>query len=204
MKILVHTGMPRFPKKLVNPVEDVTRLRKDIFHMFDREQGTCPLASTLKLQYEREKIITKYWACIKLTEGSLLENGWKRKDGTVVINLQDENDPLYTIPNRMVKGCTCKKKPCWSCECNPQCRSKNCLTFCFTCSCKDRYGCSAITCKKCPCYHIEETVSDSDKMDSSSSSDDPLESDDSERNSSNFEDNFEYDPLVTDSSEDDS
>ena len=131
MKLIINTyensssyRNSSFSKKLVNPVEDVTRLRKDIFHMFDREQGTCPLASTLKLQYERAKIITKYWACIKLTEGSLLENGWKRKDGTVVINLQDENDPLYTIPNRMVKGCTCKKKPCWSCECNPQCRSK--------------------------------------------------------------------------------
>ena len=67
-------------------------------------------------------------------ERHVAENGWVKSRGCdVTMKLVDDTDTLYTYPRNIIKGCSCKKRPCQKC------------------SCADRGGCSVKVCK-CNCF----------------------------------------------------
>ena len=125
-----------FSPKLADAAKDISRLRNDLFHLQDKEEANCPLASSLCLQYTRAVIIMKYWFGEDVSINEMKENGWEEVNGRVKMKLYDSNDPLYRDPRELIKGCGCTKRPCTKCHCIY------------------RRGCSKVTCKKCPCVVV--------------------------------------------------
>ena len=153
----------------------------------DMEQTTIPLASTLKLQYQRSTIITKYWNHESQDENDLLNNGWMKLENKVKLKLHDDQDTLYSLPREVVKGCKCKKRKCGKCQCDKkeQCNKPTCSTFALTCGCKNRVKCLVKTCGNCPCVadlprtaEMEDVEEEIDVDSNSETCEDSDESDD--------------------------
>ena len=122
------------------PSEDITRLRLDLFSRKASEQSTVPLTSVLKLQYSRSCLVIDYWTNMmginsrEELERHVVENGWvKSRGGDVNMKLVDDTDNLYTYPRNIVKGCSCRKRPCKKCSCTGRggCSVKVCKCNCF-------------------------------------------------------------------------
>ena len=67
-------------------------------------------------------------------ERQVVENGWvKSRGGDITMKLVDDTDTLYTYPRNIVKGCSCRKRPCQKCSCAARggCRVKVCKCNCF-------------------------------------------------------------------------
>ena len=90
------------------------------------------------IQIKRSKFITQFWI---QKECYLDPNdfGWKQRDGNSYdIILQNEEDPLFSVPQSLLLGCACKKKCTNKCACIKDSNRNN--------------KCSRITCKFCLCY----------------------------------------------------
>ena len=115
------------------------------------ESETIPLQSVLHLQWLRTQYLFKTWTNPDDVEILDPEDfGWKKEgDSKYSVILQDKQDPHYSIPLSLLKGCSCKKKTCGK-----------------ACSCKkdpNRSCCSSITCKFCQCFEENESVEDEDE-----------------------------------------
>ena len=70
-----------FSPRHSDPFEDISRLRLDLFSRKANEQATIPLASTIKLQFQRSAAILNYWTgCLpKVTSAKeyFCSTGWK-------------------------------------------------------------------------------------------------------------------------------
>ena len=67
-------------------------------------------------------------------ERRVVENGWvKSRGGDITMKLVDDTDTLYTYPRNIVKGCSCRKRPCQKCSCAARggCTVKVCKCNCF-------------------------------------------------------------------------
>ena len=85
----------------------------------------------IDLQIKRSKFISQFWIVCFLDPNDF---GWKQRDGNSFdIILQDEEDPLFSVPQSLLLGCACKKK---------------CTNKCACIKDSNRYNkCSRITCK---------------------------------------------------------
>ena len=121
------------------PLETRVRQARSIIKTFRGvESESVPLKSVIDLQIKRSLFITQFWI---QKECFLDPNdfGWKQRDGNSFdIILQDEEDPLFSVPQSLLLGCACKKK---------------CTNKCACIKDSNRYNkCSRITCKFCLCY----------------------------------------------------
>ena len=144
----------RFSKHNKHILQDVQRLRGDLWAYKTSEQELIPVVSVIELQFLRSEYICEYWQNKIVTREGMETHGWKSdKVGNMSIKFLDEMAPEYCEPRKLIKGCGCQsdKVPCES--------SKRC-----SCT-KNKYSCSAALCK-CKCFKKE--LGDSSSNDSSS------------------------------------
>ena len=74
------------------------------------EASTISILSVLNLQLQRSVFLKKSWLDPNEIENlDPCEHGYRReKDGSFIVNLQDDSDPFFTLPKSLVKGCSCK------------------------------------------------------------------------------------------------
>ena len=98
------------------PLETRVRQTRSIIKTFRGvESESVPLKSVI--QIKRSKFITQFWI---QKECYLDPNdfGWKQRDGNSYdIILQNEEDPLFSVPQSLLLGCACKKKCTNKCAC---------------------------------------------------------------------------------------
>lgn len=114
--------------------------------------------------------------CKQFRRSLYIADGWRQKSGDAspgdfgwvdsksgvgepcwVVDIQDLDDPYYSKPLEIVKGCSCKNKQ----------------KKCTTCNCKkidlrDK-KCTAVTCRSCGCFDRNREQSDDDTLSLSSS-----------------------------------
>ena len=106
------------------------------------EKEVIPLPSVLDLQIRRSQFLGEYLVCENYEDVDPLDYGWCYKGGHLVPQIQNEEDPLYSLPKEMMTSCSCKGK-CHKCKCR-----KNV---------KIGQKCARILCKNCDCFrHTKE------------------------------------------------
>ena len=101
-------------------------------------------------QFQRSLYIADGWRQKLGDDSSPSEFGWVNTNSATeepcwVVDIQDVDDPYYSKPLEIVKGCSCKNK------------EKKCVT----CNCKkidlrDK-KCTPVTCRSCGCFDREQT-----------------------------------------------
>ena len=127
--------------------QDTGMINEDIMHArsvmkaFKQEKECIPLPSCLFLQYKRSQYILKLWQ----NEPYILDNAYpedfgyeKGETGEYEAKINDLNDEYFCVPQRILKGCYCKK-----CTDKCQCRLDENRGF----------RCSKYTCKNCSCVN---------------------------------------------------
>ena len=108
-------------------------------------------------QFRRSLYIADGWRQ-KLGDANPSDFGWVDSNSGVgeqcwVVDIQDLDDPYYSKPLEIVKGCSCKNK-CTKCNCKKtDLRDKRC---------------TPVTCRKCGCFDRNREQSDDDTLSSSS------------------------------------
>ena len=108
-----------------------------------------PLPSVVSKQFRRSLFIADGWRQ-KLGDESPSNFGWvdtncAGEEPCWVVDIQDVDDPYYSKPLEIVKGCSCKNKDkkCEKCNCKKlDSRAKKC---------------TPLTCRFCGCFDREQT-----------------------------------------------
>ena len=101
-----NAGMKRFFKRDTPSMEDKHASIREIVKCFKgQESGTVPIMSVLKLQLERSKFLQISW--LHPAEAENIDPGSygyiMDKDGGYKINLQDIDDPYFSLPQSLLK-----------------------------------------------------------------------------------------------------
>ena len=127
--------------------EKVNTARHIIKSMKGLELDTIPLLSVLLLHIRRARYLTSMWVDEKFNEDPT-DHGWvKGEDGKFSVQLQDESDPFYFLPRKLLISCSCKTE-CRKCKCKKEEKISG--------------KCSMLTCKNCPCFRRTQETEEED------------------------------------------
>ena len=117
-----------------------------------------PLPSVICKQFRRSLYIADGWRQKLDDDANPSDFGWVDSNSGVgeecwVVDIQDLDDPYYSKPLEIVKGCSCKNQ-CTKCNCKKtDLRDKRC---------------TPVTCRSCGCFDRNSEQSDDDTCLSSS------------------------------------
>ena len=107
-----NTGVKRFMQagKSHSIIEKHILTREIVKCFKGIEANTVPILSVLNLHLKRSKFLVKSWIYPNevLNEDPCKHGFRKNEDGTFLISLQDNADPFFSLPQSLLKGCSCK------------------------------------------------------------------------------------------------